>query len=279
MGKQKTHEQFLQEVFSIVGDDYIVLSEYKNSKEKVLLKHNNKDCDNNEFYMTPSSFFRGRRCPLCKKRESPSGFKKTQEDFEKDVFKIVGEEYLVLGKYKNSETKILMKHNIEECMEEFEIRPNNFISKGNRCPKCSIAKRTKNRTMTHEQYIKKIKDIYGEEYSILGKYVKNDINILTRHNSEECNFHEWYANPNNFSRKKTKCPICSEKERIKKRTKSLEVFIKEVYDLVKNEYMILDTENYKNSKSKVKMKHNSENCDFYEWYIESSSFFKWNKMS
>ena len=44
------------------------------------------------------------------------------------------EEYKCLGDYKNSRTKIPMKH--VSCGYVWDIAPNSFKSKGTRCPKC-----------------------------------------------------------------------------------------------------------------------------------------------
>ena len=49
MSKRKTNNEFLQEVFSLVGDEYSVLSPYINNKTKVLMRHNCKECNNYEW--------------------------------------------------------------------------------------------------------------------------------------------------------------------------------------------------------------------------------------
>jgi hypothetical protein len=59
----KTTDIFKQEIFDIVGNEYTLLSEYKNSKEKVKLRHNK--CGN-EYYVLPGHFLNtGTRCPNC----------------------------------------------------------------------------------------------------------------------------------------------------------------------------------------------------------------------
>lgn len=59
--KKKTSEEF-SAIVSVVDDGYELLSEYKNCKEKVTLKH--KACGH-VFDMTPDSFIGGSRCPHC----------------------------------------------------------------------------------------------------------------------------------------------------------------------------------------------------------------------
>lgn len=50
MSKTKTTEKFKEEVFELVGNEYIVTSEYTGCKNKVKFIHNIKECMN-EFDM------------------------------------------------------------------------------------------------------------------------------------------------------------------------------------------------------------------------------------
>lgn len=65
--------------------------------------------------------------------------KLTQDEFIQKIFNKYGNEYSVLGKYVNSKTKVLFRHNCERCSNyEFEMTPNHILSTENRkCPKCS----------------------------------------------------------------------------------------------------------------------------------------------
>jgi hypothetical protein len=60
--KVKSHSDFLNEIFSLVGDEYTVLSEYERSNKRILLRHN--DCGH-EYMVTPNTFLNGCRCPEC----------------------------------------------------------------------------------------------------------------------------------------------------------------------------------------------------------------------
>lgn len=64
--RSKTHEQFEQEVYNLVGTEYIVSSRYENSLTKIDLVHQN--C-NRTYSVTPNNFLNGRRC-TCKKQSS-----------------------------------------------------------------------------------------------------------------------------------------------------------------------------------------------------------------
>jgi len=148
---KKTTEQFKQEVFDLVGDEYTVLGKYANSGTKIKIEHN---ICGYEYEVNPNNFLRGARCPKCS-----GNIKKTTEIFKQEVFDLVGDEYTVLGKYANSGTKIKIEHNI--CGYEYEVNPNNFL-RGNRCPKCSgLMKKTR------EQFKKEVFDLVGDEYTVL----------------------------------------------------------------------------------------------------------------
>ncbi len=82
--------------------------------------------------MLPSNFLSGSRCPYCF-----GNLKKTDTQFKKEVFDLVGSDYTVLGSYVNTNTKIKVKHN--KCGHVYKIAPYHFLE-GHRCPYCSSSK-------------------------------------------------------------------------------------------------------------------------------------------
>jgi ribosomal protein S18 len=199
MGKSKTHEQFIKEIFDLVGNEYEVLEPYVKSSVKILIKHNCDKCDNYEWYIDPSHFFQGNRCPKC------SGHvKKNTISFKQEVFNLVGNEYEILGEYVNSNTKILMKHNCDKCNNhEWYAEPSGFLT-GRRCNKCFNI----NKTKTHEQFLTEMYNLYGDKYTILEEYINSYTKILTRHNNNKCNNHEWDIDPDSFLNSNQRCPRC-----------------------------------------------------------------------
>lgn len=123
---KKSQEQVEKEIYRLVGDQYILLSEYKSGKEKIALFH--QDCQK-IYYPTLSDFSRGYRCIHCY-----GNAKYTQEDFEKRVFDLYGDEYTVVGKYINFSTKIEIRHNI--CRNTWLVNPSDFLSQKSHCPSC-----------------------------------------------------------------------------------------------------------------------------------------------
>ena len=88
--------------------------------------------------------------------------KKDLNTFKKEVFEKYGDSYEVLGDYINNKTPILIKHNL--CKKEFLVRPDIFISNYKKgCPYCFS-----NKKKTHEEFVKEVFNLFGNEYTVLG---------------------------------------------------------------------------------------------------------------
>lgn len=150
---KKTHEDFIKELRERHGDDYSAISEYKNLRDKVLIKH--ESCGH-EWLVSPVNILKKSGCPKCYGR-----VKKTTEQYKREVYAIVKHEYSVLGKYVNSIEKITMKHN--SCGNIYEVNPASFL-KGRRCAKCNSS--------IGEKRIQEWLDFYGVNYE--KEYVFSD---------------------------------------------------------------------------------------------------------
>lgn len=124
---RKTHDDFVLEVKSLVGNEYTVVGQYEMNKSKIEIRHNT--CDQT-WFPTANNFLRGSRCDHCFGKHT-----KTTEKFKCEVFELVGNEYSVLGEYEKSLKGIEMIHN--DCGYIWNPRPNDFLSNGSRCPICS----------------------------------------------------------------------------------------------------------------------------------------------
>ena len=183
--------------------------------------------------------------------------RKTHEEFCKEVYDLVEDEYSILGKYKNANTHILMIHNI--CQHEYPVTPSKFLN-NRRCPRCAG-----NQKKTQDEFNKEVFNLVENEYTVLGEYKGWDVKLLMKHNN--CN-HEYPVSPNNFL-KGERCPKCELEKRKYYKLKRHCDFIKEVFNLVGEEYTVL-TE-YKTSREYVLMRHN--NCG-YEWDITPNNFLR-----
>ena len=176
--------------------------------------------------------------------------RKTNKEFKKEVYDLVGDEYLFLDTYVNKRTKIKVKHN--KCGRIYKVTPGGFL-RGNRCPYCFGNLKKTDAQFKHEVYT-----LVGDEYAFLEPYVNNKNKIKVRHN--KCgNIYE--VKPDGFLRG-NRCPYCASNAR-----KTNERFKQEVYDLVGDEYLFL--ESYQKALTKIKVKHNKcgsiykvKPCDF-----------------
>ena len=166
MTKRKTDEEFKQEVYNLVGNEYAFLESYIGAMTKLKIEHNK--CGNT-YKVSPNNFLNGSRCPYCF-----GNIKKTDEDFKHEVYTLVGDEYTFLEHYQGSTVKIKVKHN--NCENVYEVSPNKFIC-GNRCPYCRSRKDKK----TDEEFRKEIYDLVGNEYLFLEPYQGALVKIKVSH--------------------------------------------------------------------------------------------------
>lgn len=149
--RTKSHDEFKEEVYGLVGREYEVIGEYINALTNIKIKHTS--CDY-VFHMKPNDFLLGQRCPKCY-----GTFKKTTEEFKKEVDDITNNEYKVLGEYNGNKDKISILHT--KCGNTWDITPNSFL-RGTRCPKCQSSKGEKRIRLYLED--KNIK--FKEEFTI-----------------------------------------------------------------------------------------------------------------
>ena len=123
------------------------------------------------------------------------------------------DEYTLLSDYITSNKHINIKHNI--CGHEYTVKANNFLN-GQRCPKCAKIQRANTKRRTTEKFKEDLKDVRGNEFEVLGKYVRNNETILVKH---KCGY-EYYALPSNLLLG-SGCPKCSSTPPFSKRKKLL----------------------------------------------------------
>jgi len=187
--------------------------------------------------------------------------KKTHEQFIQEVYDLYKDEYTVSGKYINTDTKILMKHN--KCDNTWMSTPYDFLGKKSHCPECAKLNLSKLKTKSSVQYKKEVFDLVGDEYTVLGEYTANNKSILMKHN--KCG-REYTVRPINFLRKEgNRCFDCT-------LIKSNKQYKKEVFDLVGDEYTVLGE--YKTTKIKILMRHDI--CG-YEYRVRPMEFLSGNR--
>jgi very-short-patch-repair endonuclease len=161
MARRMTLEEFIEKVNLKYNGKISVLSTvYNNNKTPVIVKCN--DCSE-ERSVVPNKLLSDSCCPTC------SGKKQiTTEQYKEEIKELVGDEYTLVGKYKNTGTPIFMIHN--KCGHEWKISRSNFIFNNNRCPECSHPSRRKD-----DETFKKEFEILSEgKFRLLSNYGKDN---------------------------------------------------------------------------------------------------------
>ena len=251
---RKTQEEFKREVFDLVGKEYSILGEYNLCNEKIEIQHNN-DC-NCKFFITPNSFLHGQRCPICTKEINKKKTSKGIENFRKEIFDLVDEEYVLIDtEYKNAHTKMTFLHNIEECGHEFSMTPNSFL-RGNRCPYCKYIKNGIKSRKSQNQFEEEVKKLKGDEYSVIGVYTKSKEKIKMKHNicgREFDIFPSWFLQGHG-------CTYCTKENVLKSITKSQHEFEQEIKRITNDNYCVIGE--YVNTHTEIELQHKYCNTIF-----------------
>jgi hypothetical protein len=210
MRKKKTQEEFVETINKITNGEYNVIGEYKGKRVKVRLKHN---VCSYEWEVTPDNFvYQGNRCPNCaNKMRVFTGRKQISNDeFLLKVKNKFGNKFTILSEY--SPAGVLVRH---ECGYEYEVIPYDFFKKRtDKCPNC-----IKNKNKTHDDFIKEIKSIVGDEYKVLSKYKGSRTKVKMKHEICGC---IWDVKPTLFLHNGNRCPNCNESKGEKKIRRWLE---------------------------------------------------------
>lgn len=253
--KRKTTEQFKQEVFNLVGNEYVVNDEYVNANTKIKFTHNITTCMH-DFNMEPSNFLYGQRCPKCRKLERKQQninlLKINGQKFYNEVFGETNGEYEVIGEYLGTSKKIDILHHV--CNEIFSMTPTHF-KRGQRCTNENcLHNRWSNSCMNSSGFYEAFKQ-YEDSYEIVSEYNGYKTNMEFKHKVCGCKFQ---MTPNSFFNTINnvygiKCPNCLRQAIHNNRVKTKEQFQQEI-DLISNgEYVVLGE--YINSVTPILMKH------------------------
>lgn len=131
---KKTNEMFDLEIYNLVEGNYSRVGDYTGTDYNLLMRHN--ECGH-KFYMRPSDFLTGQRCPLCKYDRMKLKITKSHEMFTDEIKTLYGNRYTVLGKYKTARIHIEIKCN--DCGYIWDITPDSIL-RGHGCPKCASSK-------------------------------------------------------------------------------------------------------------------------------------------
>lgn len=197
--RTKSHETFEEEI-KILAPSLVLLDKYNGCKQHLKVK--STECGH-EWEIIPRQILdkgTGIRCPSCL-----SGRAKTQEAFLLEVAR-KNPSLILLDKYTGATQYIRVQDT--KCGHEWEIHPDNFLSKGtkNTCPTCNPRNTT---AKLHEHFAQEVR-LINTNLEVVGEYTTAKIFVCIRDNS--CG-HEWGVQPDNFLRQGcgVTCPICTPK--------------------------------------------------------------------
>lgn len=183
--------------------------------------------------------------------------RKTHEEFVREVHELVGDEYIFITKYKNMRTKVKLEH--KKCGYVRDVFPQTILRKSD-CPYCTGGAR-----LTHEDFVKKVQVLGGDEYEVMSAFTRMHDNILMLH--KKCGV-KWELKPYYFMQG-SRCPTCANEEKSKRFSKGREKFVKELETLWRGEYTLIGE--YKNAHTRTLFRHND--CGT-EWESEPNNVLK-----
>lgn len=124
--RKKTHDEFVKEVYELVGDEYIILGQYINAHCNVDLKHNIPTCGK-IYNVRPNHFLMGSRCPCVNKTEK----------FKKKLLDTFNGEYILVGQYTLEFKRVEILHNVPDCMQTYKPIARDIFRRDQLCPFCT----------------------------------------------------------------------------------------------------------------------------------------------
>lgn len=272
MGRRKTQDEFIEDVYKVWEDEITVISEYKGTLNKVKVRHNSDLCGGHEYEVRPSDLLSGVGCRKCKDIKNRNKRGKTIDEVKYEIKLKFGDSYNVLSdEYKSKDVDLYIKHNSTHCNKIFSIKRRNYLYlKGELCPYC---RGNKNLSETREGKMsfsnEEFYNACGEEFILLDKYEgSNNIRVIHR-----CG--EIFVVDGIKFLLTLSCPKCHSGRVFGKKT--TEQFKEEVFKMVGvgDEYKVISK--YTGVKNKIKLRHNNKSCGFYEFYTTPGHFMMKNR--
>lgn len=182
----------------------IIRQHKSNTKIKLKIK-----CHCGEVFYTSFDKFKNQNKKQCTKHKYDiikHKLYKGKEQFQKELNKKFKDEFLVIGEYINTDTKILIQHNSNRCNNsKWYMQPKNILKSG-LCPVCRRLEQSEIQQKTHETFLKEIQ-IINNEFELLSQYRGAYKPIIVKH--KICNNIFTISSARNLL-KRTSCPQCNE---------------------------------------------------------------------
>lgn len=173
--------------------------------------------------------------------------RKTTAEFKQEVYDLVGDEYTVLGEYKNERTPITLRHNV--CNYEWDTTtPHDFLCKSkkhSRCPQCSHHIR-----YNQDLFIEAVNKVFGiGRYKVLSQFTT--VAGLVHVQCLVCNHEFWVRGYSLLAGHG--CNKCARKVVADKERKDKEQFQKELDDTYPGQFKVMGI--YKDRSTPVDVLH------------------------
>ena len=188
--RAKTTQEFQDELNQKYPNKYTIIGNYVNARTKVKIVYNSCGHEND---VIPSNLLGGFNCHICRNEH-----RVTPEQFVEKIYKKHKDKYTILGTYTNNTTPIEVRYN--NCGHVAKTKPFRILA-GKECPICNPYKR-----LTNDDIRKRLHDMYGDEYQLVGDYVNNTTDIKIKHIVCGNDFDKKPVNI--FREKHDLCPIC-----------------------------------------------------------------------
>ena len=120
---------------------------------------------NFRFKAQPSNIMNGFPCPLCNKEKNRINAENNYKQ------KLVNENKLVILDDKYISNKEKVYHICLQCKHRWKTSPSYVLKNKFSCPKCAIMITTQNKTMSNEEFRKKVCKIHKNNITVIGDYI------------------------------------------------------------------------------------------------------------
>lgn len=238
--KKKTQEQFEEELKSKFPQIQ-VLGKYDGSNKKIRVSCS---VDKYSWDNYPCNLLRY-GCPVC------SGKIMTTNSFKFKV-KEIYPNVEVIGEWNGSSKQI--KCHCNTCGLDWEYKPRSILKTG--CPRCN---ESKTRSLTNDEYVEKINNLFNNNVVVLDKYVNMDVKI-----KHKCLRHDYeYIMSPSHSLRGQSCKYCAAEKGASKRIKSLSKMKEELKNTHGKSYQYVS--GYKNYSTNAIFRHYIDDGKFHDF--------------
>jgi len=203
MPKKLTLEIIKDRLSEINSELEILASEYKGSKEKLLVRCK---VDNHEWYANFDNLRQGKGCPKCKAKKT-SERRRDMDTVKEDLKHYNKFINIVEDTYINSKTKMAMQ--CEICHHTWNSTWDN-LQTGHGCPECGRKRIAESLKLSMEEVKKRLLVISPNIEIISNEYVNAKTNLSLKCREDD---HVWHATWSSLM-KGHGCPLCANKPKI-----------------------------------------------------------------